>query len=242
MLKLVYSLLVRRVQSLRIKRAHSLVGVARDLRGSGQQHLALRKLRHAVALDPTNVLALSLLGRALAEERQYDSATECFEDALALHPDHAGAFTDLGTVYRLKGDLGRAEIAYRRALELDNSRFLGALRSCTAPASSGCVGACSGSILRVAHRGLPFHGEILKSFVETLIARRELEEAEYVCVAAAHTNPGLYEAWLTSGIVCQQLHRPAEALAHYGRAAALCREEDPELLNARAIAMQDLEG
>ena len=53
------------------------------------------------------------------KEGRNDEAIALFEEAVALNPNHAGAFFDLGNLYQTTGDAAKAKEAYKQALTLD---------------------------------------------------------------------------------------------------------------------------
>ncbi|MCX6094732.1 MAG: tetratricopeptide repeat protein [Candidatus Bipolaricaulota bacterium] len=55
----------------------------------------------------------------LRQAKAYDEGIRVLSEALAREVDHAAIYFRLGNLYIDKGDLGRAERAYRRVLELD---------------------------------------------------------------------------------------------------------------------------
>ena len=55
----------------------------------------------------------------LRQAKAYDEGIRVLNEALGREVDHAAIYFRLGNLYIDQGDLGRAERAYRRALELD---------------------------------------------------------------------------------------------------------------------------
>ena len=75
--------------------------------------------RRALALDPDQPAALSNLGVALYEQKDYEGSLRAYDDALALAPDFADAHSNRGNALRALQRLAEAEAAYRSALALD---------------------------------------------------------------------------------------------------------------------------
>lgn len=59
------------------------------------------------------------LGRVYFELGDVDSALLAYEEAIAIDPSYAKAYSDLSVVYRYNGDSEKAIVYLRRALELD---------------------------------------------------------------------------------------------------------------------------
>ena len=57
-------------------------------------------------------------GVQLQDERQFDKALLCYQQAVELLPDYANAHNNLGTAYKALGKWDEAETSYRKAVEL----------------------------------------------------------------------------------------------------------------------------
>lgn len=67
---------------------------------------AIKHFQHSLSLkaDPT---VWGMLGGCYGEVKALDEAENCFQNALALSPDFAGAHVDLASIYQLRGDWRR---------------------------------------------------------------------------------------------------------------------------------------
>ncbi|MGB6384284.1 MAG: tetratricopeptide repeat protein [Terriglobales bacterium] len=83
---------------------------------------ALAEARTALSIDPANAEAYRYLGLALYADGHYDAAVHAFDESLQREPAqslaNADVYFDMGITYRDQGDLRRAAIAYRHALNL----------------------------------------------------------------------------------------------------------------------------
>jgi tetratricopeptide (TPR) repeat protein len=83
---------------------------------------ALAEARTALSMDPANAEAYRYLGLALYADGHYDAAEHAFDESLQREPAgslaNADVYFDMGIAYRDQGDLRRAAIAYRHALNL----------------------------------------------------------------------------------------------------------------------------
>lgn len=73
--------------------------------------------RHAVRVNPGDVLSLTNLALALGEEGRLDEAIEVSEKALAIEPRYAEALNNLGTLYAKKGEYAKGLAYFERSLE-----------------------------------------------------------------------------------------------------------------------------
>ncbi len=62
-------------------------------------------------------------GELLLEQGLTDSALEAFNAALAINPNLVRAHLGVGNVYRVKGDLERAQASYQKAVQLSPNSF-----------------------------------------------------------------------------------------------------------------------
>lgn len=79
------------------------------------QGLANRMLQH----NPNNVEAQILLANSLAGLRDIDGAVAAFEKAVALEPNRAATYSELGAVQLEGGNKDAAEAAFRKAIAID---------------------------------------------------------------------------------------------------------------------------
>jgi serine/threonine protein kinase/Tfp pilus assembly protein PilF len=101
------------------------LATARDYHLSGTEALAdgrhqeaLKLLRRAVELDPSEFATHMSLGLCHEGLGQYPDAAACYTTAVALRPDHAGAYHARGLVRLRLPDPARAKADFDRAAEL----------------------------------------------------------------------------------------------------------------------------
>ncbi len=73
--------------------------------------------RHAVAVNPNDVLSLTSLALALGEQGRLDEAITVSEKALAIEPSYAEALNNLGTLLAKKGDIAQGLTYFQKSLE-----------------------------------------------------------------------------------------------------------------------------
>lgn len=87
----------------------------------------IAQLEKAVAADPNNTDALAQLGHVYFDTNQYTRAIETYNKYLALKPDNANIWTDLGVMHRRQGNPMEALRAFDKAVEINpnhqQSRF-----------------------------------------------------------------------------------------------------------------------
>jgi Tfp pilus assembly protein PilF len=73
----------------------------------------------AVRAEPADAELRFLLANALAREKRFADSEEQYRDAIRLRPRYAGAFENLGVLYKWQNRLDEAVPIFRRAHELD---------------------------------------------------------------------------------------------------------------------------
>jgi tetratricopeptide (TPR) repeat protein len=89
---------------------------------------AVRYATASVALRPSCVEALRLLGYALAHRQDTEGAIAAFRQLLRVKKDDVHAHRQLGALFDRKGDLPEAASWYRKAVALDPENFVSQLR------------------------------------------------------------------------------------------------------------------
>jgi tetratricopeptide (TPR) repeat protein len=77
----------------------------------------------ALAIKSNDFDALTLLGNAKYDARDYASAAGFYERALAARPDSPDVRTDLGNTYFNREDYDRAVAEYRKSIAVDPNHF-----------------------------------------------------------------------------------------------------------------------
>jgi len=75
--------------------------------------------RRALADMPDNVVALSNLGMAVLQKKQYGEAERYLQQAISLRPNFAAPHTHLGETFAAEGDNARAASELLRAVEIN---------------------------------------------------------------------------------------------------------------------------
>ena len=82
---------------------------------------AFKYLSEAIRLDPQHYLSFNLLGLAYMIKANPAEAIKAFTNCLAIKPDFSEAHNNLGTAYQESGQIDKAEAAFKKAYELDES-------------------------------------------------------------------------------------------------------------------------
>jgi eukaryotic-like serine/threonine-protein kinase len=92
----------------------------------GRTEEAIASIREALRLEPDNGQAHQGLGRALwVGKGQFAEAIPVFERAIQLNPEAGYSYLQLGLLLAWEGQLDRAEIVTRRAIELQDQYISG---------------------------------------------------------------------------------------------------------------------
>lgn len=159
------------------------------------------------------------------------------EQAVALAPEDAAAWTALGDARLKEGDWEKAAVCYRAALQVSADPVL-ELRLGGALRYGGSLYEAIGAFRR-AYAADPRAPGALRELVMTLLQADNLRKAREVARAAAAADSQWHEARLLLGMVHQKSHEPFEALEHYGAALAM-RPSDAEVYQLRGSTYQEL--
>ena len=80
---------------------------------------AMARADQALKIDPRHVDALVLRGNSLAGMSRLEDALTNIESAIANDPDRSGSYATLGAVQLVRGERTAAEVAFKRAVEVD---------------------------------------------------------------------------------------------------------------------------
>ena len=95
---------------------------AEALAVAGHYAEAGRLLNRALALAPGDALTINDIGRVLVAENRVEDAIRAFEAAVAVRPELAAAWLELGSAREIAGDDNAARTAYERAKSLAPGR------------------------------------------------------------------------------------------------------------------------
>jgi tetratricopeptide (TPR) repeat protein len=95
-----------------------LLSTGIQLHQAGRLEEALAIYQQALAGDPQNATALSLLGAACINLRRWDEAAEHLHAAIRIDPKHLSAYDNLGVLLARQNRMPEAVVAFRRAAEL----------------------------------------------------------------------------------------------------------------------------
>ncbi len=91
------------------------------LRLAGRPKLAADSARNALEIEPNMLEALSNLGVALYELKDYEDAARAQRKAIAANSEFAEAHSNLGNALHALRRFDEAVVAYRRAIELNSN-------------------------------------------------------------------------------------------------------------------------
>ena len=100
-------------------RAEVQVKAGNFLLAAGRFEDAKARAEQVLQGDPKNVDGQVLLGYSLAGMKNLDGAIEQLEQAVAAAPNKGMAFSNLGTLQLARGDVKRAEAAFRKAVDIN---------------------------------------------------------------------------------------------------------------------------
>jgi protein O-GlcNAc transferase len=195
----------------------------RDARAAwerGDETVAERRCRDALAADPDDVRAWVLLG-AVLRRRNPDEARAALTAAIQRSPQHPDAWFQLGNLHREARRFGDAIAAYETA----------ALAAAESPALHNNLGlALEGAgetvraeaAYRTALARVPGHRQALGNLAHLLCARRQYAEASLLCDDYLRRFPDAESTvWIDRGICLHHAGNYDAAEASFARALAL---------------------
>jgi tetratricopeptide (TPR) repeat protein len=180
---------------------------------------AVPLLKAAQQRHPADFWINVQLGNALPRERR-EEAVGYYRVALAVRPDAAGIYNNLGLALYDLGRLDEAEAACRRAVALDANFAHAHIHLGVVLGAQGRLDEAEAACRRAVELG-PKHAVAHSNLGGVLAARRRLKEAEAACRQALALDPKLATAHSNLGNVLSFRGQPKDAEAAYRRALAL---------------------
>ncbi|HEY7772847.1 MAG TPA: FecR domain-containing protein, partial [Marinagarivorans sp.] len=173
----------------------------------GELEAGRKKLELAVALDPSNSIYRSYLGKAYAEEYRADEAQEQLSLAKILDPDDPTPWFYQGLNQQSSGDYAGAIESYEKSLALNDSRHV--YRSSNALQNDAAV--------KSANIGTSYRGRGLKKKAELLgsqiIAEDPNSYAGHSLMVEAYADDNRRESLLASSRLKATIAQPLGAKA-----------------------------
>jgi len=185
-------------------------------------------LRDVVALAPDSVLALNLLGTALARDGNHEAALVTFHRALELDPHFDAAVTNEALVLKALKRWDESMAAFQRAIDMGSktaSPHLGLARL------HDRVGASVKALdaLERAVEADPSHFGALLTLAEVKLERHNIQVARELATRAIEVYPRSVDAWNLLGLIEMAPHEYAAAELAFRKALAI-RPDHPETL------------
>lgn len=228
---------ISQVDSKRKARAAEIVLVGKRRISEGNQLAAMRAFNQALALDPNNYAALvnrSCL-RLDSGNLRSDPEADCLR-AIAVSPERAAAYNNLGTIYEARHALGLAEQAYRTAIELradyseQTFNLLGLLRSKSSVSMTKDA--------RLAVMRFPRSFESHYFLVMALMRENKTEQAYNAANDAVNVLPSHAALHECRGWLLARLGRYAESLRAYSKQIALDPDCGEGYLNRAQVSLK----
>ncbi len=89
------------------------------LRARARLKAASYEYEKALQFDPISPIIVNRLVSTLSDYGEYDRAKDKLAPVLELHPDYIDSYTNLGRIHYEKGNLNKAEVAYKQAISIN---------------------------------------------------------------------------------------------------------------------------
>ena len=179
-----------------------------------------------------------LLGSLLGASGRLAEAKDALEHALILEPDHPEGLTDLGNVYFLLGEIKRAEVCFRKALDVEPSHRVPRFALARLEEYMGHDTSAIDALQPLLDE--PAFPPAIQMLVRLLDRHGRVPEAKRICTDVLSREPGHGAAEAALGfLLLKRELNPESALLHIETAIqAGFRDEDT--LSNLGIALQDL--
>jgi tetratricopeptide (TPR) repeat protein len=195
--------------------------------------------RQVLDFEPANSSALHLLGVALHQQGDNDTAFELISKALAIDPNYAEAHCNLGHVLQAQGRLEDALASFNAAVVLTPSLAESHNNLANIQKELGQLDAAIESYrMTIALR--PDFAEAYTNYGSALQEMGRLEDALKCYQQTLAMRPDFADAHNKIGGVLRELGRIDEAIDSYGRALALAPEDANAQANLAGLYISDL--
>jgi len=190
---------------------YALYGLGRTQLRMLQFSAAIENLKKAIALDSKFVPAYVALAQAYTDRYTYaedkasaatflDQALLILDDAKRIDPDYYPIYNQRGLIYQYKGDLKKAEAAFKKALELEPNDPVVHYNLAQVYLSQGKLD----EALEMLERGValdPESAQLQLLYGKALAVKGELAKAEEAFKKGTQLDPLNAGAWLSLGQV-----------------------------------------
>jgi Flp pilus assembly protein TadD len=213
--------------------AHYIAAVVQERRGNVDE--ALGEMEAVAKADPEAVTPAMRLVRVHLRGQQFDKALEYMEQVVQSRPDEARYWILLGEIYSQLGRARDAEMALRRAIELDPDNVVSYDFLARLEESSNDLVATAELYVKLTQLD-PKSPRFFYKLGYTHARLREHAEAKAALERALELRPNLAEARLLLGIVCLQDKDPEQAILHLRR-YLIRRQDDVRARENLAVAL-----
>ncbi|MBI5006918.1 MAG: tetratricopeptide repeat protein, partial [Nitrosomonadales bacterium] len=177
-------------------------------------------IEQGLALFPASAELHCFLGNTYIDEKKYDQAIPCYQQALRIQPDYVAVHNLLGNVFSDQGEMDQAAASYRKALAFDPDSVEANNNLGAALQSMGNLGeaiACFRKALALEPDSAAANNNLGSAFKK----QGDLEQARSCYRKALELDPDCVDAHNNLGALFHDLGELDKAEACYRRALAL---------------------
>jgi len=191
-----------------------------NLYSQGQLQRALQEAETLAQKFPQSAILLNIKGAVLRDLGQFDASVEAYNKSLAIKPDHAEAYYNMGNAIKVQGKLEEAIKAYNKALAIKPDYA-------EAHYSMGVTLQDQGKLeeaIEAYNKSLaikPDYAEAYYNMGNALKVQGKLEEAIEAYNKVLAIKPDYAEAHHNMGVTLQEQGKLEEAIEAYNKSLAI---------------------
>lgn len=189
--------------------------------------------KQAIQLDSGNAEAVMIYAQIEVQRGRTADALSVWEDWSKSHPDDAGATAVLGTIEEANGDQGKAEVYYKKSLQVQPQQPLASNNLAYLMLEKGENVDVALTLAQTAHRALPNSASTADTLAWAYYHKNVYVFARELLEDAVKTDPDNASMQYHLGMVYTKLRDRNNATIHLRKAMSLA-PDSPTAKNAQA--------
>ncbi len=206
--------------------------------GEKDLNQAAAAARKAMELNPADGEAVMLFAQIAIQRGETANEIETWQKWSNEHPHDAGALAILGTLEESRGDGEKADVYYRKSLQIQPQQPIAANNLAYRMLLSGQSPDVALSLAETARQAMPDSPNTADTLAWAYYSRGTYQFARDLLENAVNSNPDSAPMQYHLGMVCSKMRDPKNAAIHLKKALALA--PNSEIAKDARIALQGL--